>query len=256
MPRATVGSSAPLDYLLESILSPAKVVKDGYAAAAVVTRDGRAFTGVVLCESPRELVLRDPTHDEIIIPVAQIEERSNAGSLMPAGLDATLTDAELADLVRFLSELGRPGPYGPSNVAVARRWHYLSAAPARGDAALGKLLCADGTLPWASAYSLVGGDLPLAEVYMTRQEAAILRCQMEVATPGKVELILNDVPGLTLWVDGEMMPGWARTPLNLTRGTHTIALRIDRGPARDSRLRCELAVPAGSQARATFLGGR
>ena len=72
----------------------------------------------------------------------------------------------------------------------------------------------------------------------------------------QVRATLIDVPGLTLWVDGEMMPGWARTPLNLTRGTHTIALRIDRGPARDSRLRCELAVPAGSQARATFLGGR
>jgi putative heme-binding domain-containing protein len=253
---ATIGSSAPLDYLLESILSPGKVVKDGYAAAAVVTGDGRAFTGVVLRESPRELVLRDPTRDEIVIPVAEIEERSNAGSLMPAGLDAPLTDAELADLVRFLSELGRPGPYGPSNVAVARRWQYLTAAPAQGDAALGKVLGADGTLPWASAYSLVSGDLPLAEVNMARQKAAILRCQIEVATPGKVELVLNDVRGLTLWVDGERTPAQARTPVDLEGSIHTVAVRVDTGLFRDSRLRCELAIPAGSQARASFLGGR
>jgi putative heme-binding domain-containing protein len=249
---ATVGSSTPLDYLLESILSPGKVVKDGYAAASVVTRDGRALTGVVLRESPRELVLRDPTHDEIVIPTAEIEERSNAGSLMPAGLDATLTDAELADLVRFLSELGRPGPYAPSPAAVARRWQYLTAAPH----APPKVPGTDDALPWASAYSLVGGDLPLAEVKIPGQQAAVLRCQVEVATAGKVELVLNDVRGLTLWVDGERAPAQTRTPLSLKPRMHTVILRVDTGSPRDGRLRCELAVPSGSRARASFVGGR
>ena len=34
--------------------------------------------------------------------------------MMPAGLADPLTRQELVDLVRFLSELGRPGPYAAS----------------------------------------------------------------------------------------------------------------------------------------------
>ena len=45
------------------------------------------------------------------IPSSSIEEQKPGGSLMPAGLTDTLTRGELADLVRFLSELGKIGPY-------------------------------------------------------------------------------------------------------------------------------------------------
>jgi putative heme-binding domain-containing protein len=253
---ATVGASAPPDYLAESILAPGKVVKDGYATAHVITTDGRALSGVVVRESPRELVLRDPTRDEIVVPVRDIEERQNGGSLMPGGLDQTLTDAELADLVRFLSELGRPGPYAPLHVQAARRWQYLAAPPASllslGDAALGRALCEDGNLSWAPAYSLVSGDFPLAEVAAGGGKTALVRCQVEVDTPGKVELVLGDVRGLTLWVDGGLVPARARSVLELPPGIHTLALRVEGG----NRLRCELAVPAGSPARASFVGGR
>jgi putative heme-binding domain-containing protein len=133
---ATVGASAPLDYLLESVLLPAKIIKDGYTCVTLVTRQGRVVRGILLRESPQEVVLRDPSHDELAIPTADIEERATGGSLMPDGLDQTLTDAELVDLIRFLSELGKPGPYGPSSGVVARRWQYLS-PPAASLLALG-----------------------------------------------------------------------------------------------------------------------
>ena len=72
--------------------------------------DGRFFSGVVKRESPKEIVLKDPLRDEIVIAATDIEEKRIGGSLMPDGLDQSLTDAELADLFRFLAELGKPGP--------------------------------------------------------------------------------------------------------------------------------------------------
>src|SRR5437763_17083049 len=99
---AAIGSSTQLDYLLESILLPSKVIREGYTTARVITRSGRALGGVVVRESAQELVLRNPVDGEIFIPTRDIEERTRGGSLMPDGLDQFLTDSELADLVRFL----------------------------------------------------------------------------------------------------------------------------------------------------------
>ena len=44
---------------------------------------------------------------------------------MPVGLSDGLTRGELIDLVHFLSELGKVGPYASSKAAVARRWQAL-----------------------------------------------------------------------------------------------------------------------------------
>src|SRR5207253_1409858 len=139
--------------LIESVVLPSKVVREGYTTAIVATTDGKTYSGVVQRESPTELVLRDPVRDEIVIRVKDIEEKRVGGSLMPEGLDHALTDAELVDLVRFLSELGRPGPFAVTHVRVARTWQRLASPPERLlvlDAdTLGKTLRDDVGLAWA-----------------------------------------------------------------------------------------------------------
>ena len=49
---------------------------------------------------------------------------------MPVGLVDGLTRAELVDLVRFLSELGKVGPYAVSKQRLVRRWQVLADTPA------------------------------------------------------------------------------------------------------------------------------
>jgi putative heme-binding domain-containing protein len=256
---ATIGASAPLDYLVESILLPAKVVKEGYTTANVVTRKGKVISGILLRESPRELVLRDPTHDEIVIPAADIEERQSGGSLMPSGLDYTLTDTELVDLVRFLSELGRPGPYALSHVPLARRWQYLASVPvsllALDDVALGKALHKGSDLAWATSYARVSGQLSLSEVADVKQQRALVRCQLDVTAAGKLQLDLNDGHGLKLWVGGLATEVKRHVLLDLPRGMHAFDFLVDLRQ-RKQDLRCELAIPAGSTAQAVFIAGR
>jgi putative heme-binding domain-containing protein len=255
-----IGTSAQPDYLLESVVLPSKVVREGYTTAHVVTADGKAYSGVIVRESPDGLVLRDPVRDEITIPARDIEQKRVGGSLMPDGLDRSLTDGELADLVRFLSELGKPGPFAVTHVRVARGWQALATPPERllvlDDAALGKALQEDGGLSWASVYSEVSGRLPVREARATPTAAvAFVRCRLDVATPGKVRLALGEAAGLKLWVDGRPVAAGESVTLDLPRGVRVLTFRIDLAARRGAGLRCELRDAPGSRAQANFTHG-
>ena len=102
-----IGGSSPLDYVIDSLLYPAKNVKEGYNTVVVQTDDGQVLTGIQVTRSDAELVLRDATGKEVKIPTADIDEESVGTSLMPAGLIDSLSREELADLVRYLSGLGK-----------------------------------------------------------------------------------------------------------------------------------------------------
>ena len=104
----TIGASAPLDYIVESLLTPGAAVKEGYTAVLVVTDDGRQHLGLPVSETETELVLRDAKGQEIRLAKTAIEERTSAGSMMPSGLTDTLPPGDLLDLIRFCAELGKP----------------------------------------------------------------------------------------------------------------------------------------------------
>ena len=83
------------------------------------------MTGIKVRQTDTELVLRDAEDREVALPLGAIEEQKPGGSLMPAGLAEPLTRGELVDLVRFLSELGKIGPYSVGKARVVRRWQVL-----------------------------------------------------------------------------------------------------------------------------------
>src|SRR5262249_27268761 len=107
----SIGASAPADYLVDALLQPNKAVKEGYHALTVALGDGRVVTGIKVRQTDTALVVRDADDREVSLPLGEIEDQKPAGSLMPAGLTETMTESELLDLVRFLSELGKIGPY-------------------------------------------------------------------------------------------------------------------------------------------------
>jgi putative heme-binding domain-containing protein len=260
---SSIGASAQVDYLIDSLLLPNKAVKEGYHAVLVATKKGRLFTGIKVQETPKELVLRTAEDKEITIPVTDIDERSMGGSLMPSGLTDTLTRGELLDLVRYLSELGKVGPYSVSRARVARRWQVLEATPEVGkllersgsEAALG----GDPALSWSAAYSTVAGLLPSEDLPRLAvgkgAHTGIARCQLDVSTAGTVVLKLNAVKGLALWLDGKSIPIKDATELNLTKGIHTLTFAVDLSERKEG-LRCELDDAPGSEAQARMVGGK
>src|SRR5205807_7719209 len=95
----------------------------------VATKDGKLHTGIKVRETNTELILRNAEDKEISVPLNSIEERGNGGSLMPEGLADPLTRGEIVDLDRFLSELGKVGPYPVSKARLVRRWQVLEPTP-------------------------------------------------------------------------------------------------------------------------------
>jgi putative heme-binding domain-containing protein len=255
----SIGASAQVDYLIDSILLPSKQIKENYHSVIVTTTDGRFLTGIKVRESKTELVLRNAEDKEIVIPIKQIEERANGGSLMPEGLADSLTRAELVDLVRFLSELGKVGPYSIGKARLVRRWQVLEATPqSKQLLERGGFTPAAGNDPallWTPVYSQVSGTLPGAELPVPSAGVAIVRCQVDVSTGGKVKLRVNAVTGVKLWIDQSALEAQPELEADLKAGLHTLTISVDPAKLRDG-LRVELDDVEGSPARAQVVGGK
>ena len=55
----SLGASAPLDYIANSLLDPNSKVKENYHSLVVVTKQGKVVTGIKLRQTDSDLVLRD-----------------------------------------------------------------------------------------------------------------------------------------------------------------------------------------------------
>ncbi len=260
----SIGASAQVDYLIESILLPNKVLKEGYHSLVVTTTAGKIHTGIKVRESKTELVLRDAEDREITIPTKEIDERANGPSLMPDGLADPLTRAELIDLVRFLSELGKVGPYSVGQARVVRRWQALEPTPQAREllrrTQMASAAGSDPALVWGAAYGQVSGNLPLDALPSVKYRNDLAphgfaRCQLDATTGGKVKLLFKSTAGLTAWLDGAPVEVGESMVLDLKPGVHTLTLAIDLEKRREG-LRLELEDVADSPARVRIVGGK
>jgi putative heme-binding domain-containing protein len=261
----SVGASAPMEYLLESITDPSAKIKEGYSTVRAVTDSGQIFRGIKLRQTDKALILRDADNHELTIPLGTIESQSvSTKSLMPVGLADGLTHAELVDLVRFLSELGKVGPYAVGKTPVARRWQTLIVTPAaktllRTEAGLQRVVGGDSSLVWESVYSRVAGPLPIDDLPRIAgpdgAAVSFVRCQLDVANAGRIKLKLNSETGLALWIDGRPIQPLAEMDKEFVAGSHPVLFLI-RHKERSEPLKLELGDVAGSTARAQFAAGK
>ncbi len=243
---------------------PNKAIKEGFNAFRIVTVEDKVFLGIRVREANGLLVLRMADDKEITIPVKDIAERADAKSLMPEGLTDTLTKEEFADLVRFLAELGKIGPYAPSKARVVRRWQVVE--PTGPNLELfrrNRVSTAaepDANFTWSPVYTRVSGDLPLSEspkfsVWANTAEQTVLRFQLDATTAVKVKLKFNATSGLSLYVRATPVEAKEETVVDLKTGVQNVTVIIDRSMRRQD-LRVELEDAPNSPARASVVGGK
>jgi hypothetical protein len=216
-------------------LQPNKAVKEGYHSIVVATDDGRVLTGIVLVRDDRTLTLRDADGKPVTVATGSIEAEKPGESLMPAGLTDSLTRGEFLDLVRFLSELGKSGPYAVSPRRFVRAWQTLPGthAVSRAIAEVGPAAdSSDPALVWTPVYSTVAGTLPLSDVPEVPMPGSATgrqyaRFALDVSAPGKVRLALADPSGLTLWLDGRRVEPAESLDLDLEGGRHVVTIAVD-----------------------------
>src|SRR6185369_2366822 len=69
----SIGASAPVDYLVESLFYPNRKIKEGYHAIVLETQDGQELSGVLVRENNEQLVIRDVSNREVALPKNSIK---------------------------------------------------------------------------------------------------------------------------------------------------------------------------------------
>jgi putative membrane-bound dehydrogenase-like protein len=96
--------------LLVDILQPSKAIDNNFVSYSLVTTEGNSYTGLVMAETPTSITLKMPEGKTLALLRSNIEElRSNGISLMPEGLERTMTLQDMADVISFI-----------------KNWRYLS----------------------------------------------------------------------------------------------------------------------------------
>jgi putative heme-binding domain-containing protein len=92
--------------LLESLLDPSRVIDKAFATWVVQTEKGQVYTGLLVKQDDREIVLRDAQAKDLVISRGEIDAlQQSPRSLMPDGLLRDFTAQEAADLLAFLQSL-------------------------------------------------------------------------------------------------------------------------------------------------------
>ena len=174
---SSVGASSPVDYLINSIMVPDQAIKEEFVTKVVQTTDGRVYHGIVADKDDKRIVLREATGELRTIPTDDIDDSKDGGSLMPKGLVNFLTRAEFVDLLRFLSELGKPGVYAIHTTPTIQPL-ATAQARVRGSGEVGprrRYLSKDvlGADPnrWLPAYATVPGAASARRVRVARSKA-------------------------------------------------------------------------------------
>jgi putative membrane-bound dehydrogenase-like protein len=101
-----VGAQFGRAALIESVLQPSKVVREGYNQVQIETKDDESIAGLFKGETGDEITLLDANNQLRRIQKSKITSRQNSQlSIMPEGLQAALTLQEFADLIAYLESL-------------------------------------------------------------------------------------------------------------------------------------------------------
>ena len=220
---SSLGASAPLDYIIESVLNPAAKVKEGYHAFSFRMKDGSQMIGIPSRETATEQFIRPGPGVELPLRKGDIVSRENIGSIMPAGLIDGLAGVPRRNLLAFLGEIGKPGPFDASKANVARLWVFDDQPPG----ALAKSAAA------TPVYTLVNGQL--TKEFNPGRLYATARFTAAAAT--KKPLVLTGVKAA--WLDGKAIDlkegAYAAA---IAAGNHELTVEVD-GNAPYFRAQCD-----------------
>jgi putative heme-binding domain-containing protein len=255
----SIGASAPIDYLIDSLLQPQKQIKEGYHVVMITKKNGSVAAGRLASENNSVVTLQDAADQLIEIPKSDIASQEISPiSLMPPGLTQSLRKDEFADLIKFMSQLGKEGDYKVTPNRYVRTFRYLDDKD--GDKGLEDTLrhkpmeyitTDDPRFPWLPIYAQTNGSLDLNELPSVRRYGMdtyrYLRFYLDAKTPGDVILNFNDPEGLVLFNSAaKVEPLTTSTRVTLQPGINQFTLAVAFQRQVDS-LRIEvLDAPNGS----------
>ena len=274
---SAVGTTLPADRLVEEVLWPQRHIKEGYTLTRVVTRTGEVLQGYpARSQSDRAagtLALRTlDTGDVRRLARESLALREEGGSAMPAGIAAGLTRSELVDLLKFLSQLGRPGAYTVGAAGVVRAWDVGIGAPESllSDDTVARVAEFDAfgaSAGWQRHYARVSGEFVVGRTAAQAPESAppktlpgdvpksatgltLLRLDVDVTHAGSCVLRFDDADGLFVWRDGTAQACTTDVAFDFEVGSHRLFFLLDERRRVSRSLRAEwVTPPSGGRVR-------
>jgi putative membrane-bound dehydrogenase-like protein len=227
---STIGVKYGREELVRSILSPSAAIGYSFRSVVAALSDGRVITGLPVEDTPGSLVLKTAEGQRFALPAGQIEDRRFSDvSLMPEGLAQALTDAELVDVLAYLSTLRQPvsivgqywaigplrEPPGSRAVKTGSRVDIQAPVPdGRGRQLSWRKVSANAE-GLVDLSSFAGGE-PSDAVY------AFVPMVSPVAQPAR--LVLDTSASVSVWLGGQAVPLAARNEAQQEPATATVDL--------------------------------
>ncbi len=253
----SIGASAPVDYLIESLITPNSKIKENYHAIQILDVDGQITSGIVIQSDDNALVLRTAKDELVKIQKSDIELQKETRSLMPDGTVDELTKEELVHLVSFLSQLGKVGDFQIGKEPLARTWSVLQFSNEThrvlNRTGIDSAAKSNEAFLWLPHYATVHGDvptqdLPIFKPHTQTNPVTFLRASLEVTQTGEFKLNIENPEGVLLWLDGKptaMRNGTAR--IVLEQGQHQIVLGVQHAHRQDEPVRVLMTPTADSR---------
>ena len=97
-----IGTTLKREELLQALIEPSARLAPGFGSVKITLKDNQVITGILLEESPTELILKTTEAEPMEIPVSRISNRQNLPSGMPP-MGTLLSKREIRDVIEFLA---------------------------------------------------------------------------------------------------------------------------------------------------------
>ncbi len=244
-----IGKKASRENLLESILLPSKAIADQYLTWQVVTTKGVTVSGLVVEETPQYIVLRDANGKDTKLDQNDVDSKTRSPvSLMPADIVASMTEAELLDVVEYLLTL-KTAALSPDVWSIAGPF-----ANGPGDAGLDTAYPPEKAIDLKATYDGKHGKVtwrtvrPNAQGYVdlmafhggqSSDTTSYLYAVVESPADQDATVLLGSDDGSKLFVNGKEVfltrdhraaaPEQDRVPVKLRKGRNEVLLKIVNG---------------------------
>jgi putative heme-binding domain-containing protein len=106
-PRLTeIGSKLPKEGLFDAIINPSAGISFGFETWQIDMKDGSSLMGIISSRTKTEIELKFPGGINQKIYTNNIKTiKVMAESMMPEGLQETMTEQELADIIQYMTTL-------------------------------------------------------------------------------------------------------------------------------------------------------
>ncbi|MDB5388131.1 MAG: repeat protein [Planctomycetaceae bacterium] len=99
-----VAARSNREHFLESMIDPNAKLAPGFGSVTLLLNDGRVVAGTIKAEDAKQITVLTPDNQQVVVPVADIDERTAAKSAMPA-VGNVLKPHEIRDVIEYLSTL-------------------------------------------------------------------------------------------------------------------------------------------------------